>query len=143
MNLEQFTSDLKNEILELRSWQDTNPDAPDIVKIAIRNYSSDLCRVVEYMSPDIKKINVPMEEKNEMKTKHWFNQTVNTVKTMITKVVPKKDGLQMDVILQFAFLALSLWVIVSNSTTAQTLFKSVMTSGSTAINNLFGQIGSF
>lgn len=57
--------------------------------------------------------------------------------------IVKADSLRMDILLQFAFLALCLFVIVKNSPAANDAFGSILTTAKGQITNLFNSMGSF
>ncbi|MGP3788210.1 hypothetical protein [Paenibacillus sp. 1A_MP2] len=59
------------------------------------------------------------------------------------KRMVKANSLRMDTLLQFAMLALFLWVIVKNSPVANEAFNSIMTTAKGQITNLFNSMGSF
>lgn len=57
--------------------------------------------------------------------------------------IVKSNSLRMDTLLQFAMLALFLWVIVKNSSVANEAFSSILTTAKGQITNLFNNMGSF
>ncbi|MFD2328749.1 hypothetical protein ACFSR7_05750 [Cohnella sp. GCM10020058] len=65
---------------------------------------------------------------------------------MLAQWVSKKTGihresLNMDVLMQFGFLALCLWVIVENSPEADAAFTMVLNAGRDAVVGVFRDVG--
>lgn len=66
---------------------------------------------------------------------------MQAVKGIKKKVGEKYNRLRMDVLIQFSFLALCLWVIVENSATARTAFATIINAAVTRITAIITSIG--
>ncbi|MFC5402928.1 hypothetical protein [Cohnella soli] len=70
-----------------------------------------------------------------------------TVKTKVAQAIQavrksrKLKMLRMDVLFQFGFLALGLWIIVENAPLARTAFSMVLNAGRDAVLGVFADIG--